>query len=71
MIYPLLSAQKKLGKEKGWVPEEQTQGTPFKTSTKETSDTRLKLIPESNMRETASRIQRAREASREDAIAST
>ena len=53
------------------VPEEQTQGTPFKTSTKETSATHLKLIPESNMRETPSRIQRAREASREDAIAST
>ena len=53
------------------VPEEKTQGTPFKTSTKETSDTHLKLIPKSNMRETPSRIQRAREASREDAITST
>ena len=53
------------------VPEEKTWGTPFKTSTKETSDTHLKLIPESNIRETPNRIQRAREASREDAIAST
>ena len=34
-------------------------------------DTHLKLIPESNMRETPRRIQRTREASREDAIAST
>ena len=53
------------------VPEEKTQGTPFKTSTKGASDTHLKLIPESNMRVTPSRIQRAREASREDVIAST
>ena len=53
------------------VPEEKTQGTPFKASIKETSDTHLKLIPESNMRETPRRIQRTREASREDAIAST
>ena len=53
------------------MSEERIQGTPCKTSVKETSDTRLKLIPESNMRETPRRIQRTREASREDAIAST
>ena len=52
------------------VPEEKTRGTPYETSMKETSDTRLKLIPESNMRETPRRIQRTREANREDAIAS-
>ena len=59
-------------KERGCqVPEEKTQGTPFKTSIKETSDTHLKLIPESSMRETPRRIQRTREVSREDAIVST
>ena len=54
-----------------WVPEEKTQGTPFKTSVKETSDAYLKLPPEDNMREIPRRIQRTREASREDALAST
>ena len=53
------------------MPEEKTQGTPFETSIKKTSDTHLKLIPESSMRETPRKIQRTREASREDAIAST
>ena len=53
------------------MPEEKTQGTPHETSVKETSDTHLKLILESNMREMPRRIQRTREASREDAIAST
>ena len=53
------------------MPVKKTQGTPCKTSVKETSDTHLKQIPESNMRETPRRIQRTREASREDAIAST
>ena len=51
------------------VPEEKTQGTPFKTSVKETSDTCQKLPPEDNMREILRRIQRTREASREDALA--
>ena len=36
-----------------------------------TPDTHLKVKPESNIRETPRRIQRTREASREDAIAST
>ena len=53
------------------MPDEKTQGTPCETLVKETSDTHLKLIPESNMRETPKKIQRTREASREDAIAST
>ena len=58
--------------ERGYqMPEEKTQGTTCETSVKKTSDTRLKLIPESNMQETPRRIQRTREASREDAIAST
>ena len=71
MIYRLLSAQKKLRERESWVPEEKTQGTPFKTSVKETSDTCLKLPPEDNMREIPRRIQRVSEASREDALAST
>ena len=53
------------------MPEEKTQGIPYETSVKETSDTHLKLIPEGNMQETTRRIQRTREASREDVIAST
>ena len=52
-------------------PEERPQGAPFKTSVEETPDTHLKLKPESNVRETPKRIQRTREASTEDAIAST
>ena len=59
-------------RERGYqMLEEKTQGTPCETSVKKTSGTCLKLIPESNMRETPRRIQRTREASREDAIAST
>ena len=53
------------------MPEEKTQGTPCKTSVKETSNTHLKLIPESNIKETPRRIQSTREARREGAIAST
>ena len=53
------------------VPEERPQGTPSKTSIEGTPDTHLKVKPESNIRETPRRIQRTREASREDAIAST
>ena len=45
--------------------------SPFKTSIEGTPDTILKVKPESNVRETPRRIQRTREASREDAIAST
>ena len=53
------------------VPDERPQGAPFKTSIEGTPDTLLKVNPESNIRETPRRIQRTREASREDAIAST
>ena len=53
------------------VPEERSQGAPFETSNEGTPDTHLKVKPESNIRETPRRIQRTREASREDAIAST
>ena len=53
------------------VPEERPQGAPFETSIEETPDTHLKLKPESNIMETPRRIQRTREASRGDAIAST
>ena len=53
------------------VPEERPQETPFKTSIEGTPDTHLKVKPESNIREALRRIQRTREASREDAIAST
>ena len=53
------------------VPEERPQGTPCETSIEGTPDTHLKVKPESNVRETPRGIQRTREASREDAIAST
>ena len=53
------------------VPEERPQGAPFETSIEGTPDTHLKVKPERNVKETPRRIQRTREASREDAIAST
>ena len=56
------------------VPEERLQGGPstdVKTSIEGTPETLLKVKPESNVRESPRRIQRTREASREDAIAST
>ena len=53
------------------VPEERPQGTPFETLIEGTPDTYLKVTPESNVRETPRKIQRTRQASREDAIAST
>ena len=53
------------------VLEERPQEAPFETSIERTPDTILKVKPESNVRETPRRIQRTREASREDAIAST
>ena len=53
------------------VPEERPQGIPFETSIEGTPDTHLKVKPESNVTETPRRIQRTRQASREDAIAST
>ena len=53
------------------VPEERPQEAPFETSIEGTTDTLLKVKPESNIREAPRRIQRTREANREDAIAST
>ena len=56
------------------VPEERPQGAPFinvETSIEGTPDTLLKVKPENNVKKTPRRIQRTREASREDTIAST
>ena len=53
------------------VPEERLQEIPFETSIEGTPNTLLKVKPESNLREAPRRIQRTREVSREDAIAST
>ena len=53
------------------VPEERPQGTPFETSIEGTPETHIKVKSESNIREAPRRIQRTREASREDVIAST
>ena len=53
------------------VPEEKPQEAPFETSIERNPDALLKVKPESNVREIPRRIQRTREASREDAIAST
>ena len=53
------------------VSEERPQETPLETSIEGTPDTYLKVKPGSNIREAPRRIQGTREASREDAIAST
>ena len=56
------------------VPEGRLQGGPstdVKTSIEGTPETFLKVVPDRNVRESPRRIQRTREASREDAIAST
>ena len=68
---PIAVSTKETEERKSWVSKEKTQGTPFKISVKETPDTHLKLPPEDNMREIPRRIQRTREASREDVLAST
>ena len=55
------------------VLQERPQGVPFinvEASIEGTPETLLKIEPRSNVRETPRRIQRPREASREDAIAS-
>ena len=49
------------------TPEERPQGTPFEGI----PDTHLKTGPESHIKEAPRRIQRTREVSREEAIAST
>ena len=56
------------------TPEERLQegpSTDVKTSIKGTPETFLKVVPERNIRESPRRIQRTREASREDAITLT
>ena len=52
-------------------PEERPQGAPSETANTSISDTHLKTKPKSNIREAPRRIQRTREASREDALVST
>ena len=53
------------------APEERPQGTPFEVTNKGIPDTHLKTRPESHIKEAPRRIQRTREVSREEAIAST
>ena len=53
------------------APEERPQGTPFEVANEGIPDTHLKARPESHIKEEPGRIQRTREASREEAIAST
>ena len=53
------------------IPEERPQATPFETPIEGSPETDVKAKSEGNMREIPRRIQRTREASREDAIAST
>ena len=53
------------------IPEERPQRTPFETQIEVYPETHVKAKPESNIREAPRRIQRTREASREDVIAST
>ena len=67
LIYQLLW----IGKEKNQLPEEGLLGTSSETTYMEIPDTRVKTIPESSTRETPRIIQRTKEASREEAIAST
>ena len=52
-------------------PRERSQGASSETANVGISDTHLKTKPESDTREAPQRIQRTREASREDALAST
>ena len=52
------------------IPKERPQGTPLETPNKGSPETHGKVKSESNMREALRRMQRTREASREDAIAS-
>ena len=53
------------------MPEEGLLGTSSETMYIEIPDTRVKTVPESSMREAPRIIQRTKEASREEAIAST
>ena len=56
---------------KNQLPEERLQEAPFGTANMGTSDTCVKTKPESTIREAPRIIQRAKEVSREEAIAST
>ena len=53
------------------IPEERPQRTPFETPIEGSPETHVKAKSEGNIREAPGRIQRTREASREDAMAST
>ena len=56
---------------KNQLPEEGLQGTSLETANMGIPDTCVKTKPESTMREAPRVIQRTKEASREEAIAST
>ena len=56
---------------KNHLPEEGLQGTSSETAYMEIPDTRVKTVPESTTREAPRVIQRTKEVSREEAIAST
>ena len=67
----MLSMQKKLGKENIRFLRKDHKEHPFETPIEGSPETHVKAKSESNIREAPRRIQRTREASREDAIAST
>ena len=56
---------------KNQLPEERPQEAPSETANVGISDMHLKIKPESSIREAPRRIQRTREASREEALVST
>ena len=56
---------------KGHVPEEKLLGTSSETTYMEIPDTHVKTVPKSSTREAPRIIQRTKEASREEALAST
>ena len=56
---------------KNQLPKEGLQGTSSETAYLEIPDTRVKMVPENSTREAPRIIQRTKEASREEAIAST
>ena len=53
------------------APEERSQGTPFEVANEGIPDTHLKAVPKRHIKEAPRRVQRTREVSREEAIAST
>ena len=56
---------------KNQLPEEELLGTSSETAYMEIPDTRVKTVPESSTKEAPRTIQRTKEASREEVIAST